>query len=422
MSTTETNQLQVVFEDQLVGVIHLDNKSKINFQYSNNWLQSPKSFAVSHSLPLSTSTYTDKAQIYFSNLLPEGKIRRLLSAKLGISEENDFQLLKSLGEDCAGAFQILRGKFNVRKSHEKPEYEKISISKIAKIYNEQPIFYMGLDNENIRLSLAGAQDKIAVYYAQEEFYLPKNGAPSTHILKLPSRDFANLAENEFYMSLLAKDCDLNMMPAKLVTTEKFSGLLIERYDRFEVSKKIHRLHQEDFCQALGVSYNNKYQDEGGPSLVDAFNLLQDESIQAIEDIQQLLRWTFFNICIGNCDNHGKNLALLMKSQNQWQLSPFYDLVCTKIYPSLTKKQAMKIGGSYDGGSLSYKNWQLLMKEINYNYSKFVNEIALPIVDAIQIGLDEHLELFKKHPKQTFLHQIKKEILSLTKKAEKSLKA
>ena len=83
---------------------------------------------------------------------------------------------------------------------------------------------------------------------------------------------------------------------------------------------------------------------------------------------------------------------------------------------------MKIGVSYDGGSLSYKNWQLLMKEINYNYSKFVNEIALPIVDAIQIGLDEHLELFKKHPKQTFLHQIKKEILSLTKKAEKSLKA
>lgn len=184
---------------------------------------------------------------------------------------------------------------------------------------------------------------------------------------------------------------------------------------------MHRLHQEDFCQALGLSYNQKYQEEGGPSLADAFNLIQDESVQAIEDIQQLLRWVFFNVCIGNCDNHGKNLALVMKAKNQWQLSPFYDLVCTKVYSSLTKKQSMKIGESYDGGNLSYKNWQLLMKEINYSYSKFVYEIALPIIDTIQIGLNEHLIEFKEHPKLTFLQQIKKEILTLTKNAEKSLK-
>jgi serine/threonine-protein kinase HipA len=212
------------------------------------------------------------------------------------------------------------------------------------------------------------------------------------------------------------------MPMQLLHYKDFCGLLIERYDRKQKNEKIlTRLHQEDFCQALSIPHQKKYEVEGGPSFLQAFELVEKESSKVIEDLEQLLSWLFFNICIGNCDHHGKNLSMLMTKPNHWTLSPFYDLLCTKIYPGLTRKQAMKIGGSFDGANLSAKHWRSEVNDVKFAYKRFVSDIALPLVDTIRLSLAEHVTEFKNSSSHDFIKQIQAEVSALTLRAERSLK-
>lgn len=410
------NTLFVFYKENRVGKLFLDSDQQLCFDYDKNWLESSGAFAISHSMPLAKVVYVDAAQTFFSNLLPEAKIRKLLAIRLGVSEENDFSFLEAIGEDCAGALSISRKPLDKKKV----SYKKISLNKIFKIYESQPIFYFGFKNEEVRLSLAGAQDKIAIYYDEKNFFLPQKGGVSTHILKFPSRDYAHLTENEYYVNQIARDCKLNVISTQLVQYKDFACLLSSRYDRSHISLDTQRLHQEDFCQIFGVSYKNKYENEGGPSFDRIFNFINEHSVNVIEDLEQLLKWLFFNICVGNCDNHAKNLSFLMKEPGKWSLSPFYDLLCTQIYPSISKKQAMSIGGNFDGSNLTAKHWQLLLENVHYSSARFVNDIALPIVDTIHLSAEENLEFFSKTPHYDFMKQLKQKILTHTKRAEKSV--
>ncbi len=409
--------LFVFYKTEKVGKIYIDSSNIFCFEYSAEWLKNKDAFAISHSMPLDKIIYVDAAYTYFSNLLPEGKIRKLISARLGVSEENDFMLLKALGEDCAGAFGIYP--FESFEKNKEASYKPIKLKEIAKIFYEQPVFYLGLNQTDIRLSLAGAQDKIALYFDNEQFFLTQNGAASSHILKFPSKDYVHLTENEYFISQLAIDCELKLKPFKLIYEGHFVGLLAERYDRIVDHKKVERLHQEDFCQAMGISYKNKYQEEDGPSFKSSFEFIEAESSNTLEDIEQLLKWIVFNMCVGNCDHHGKNLSLLMTPERKWSLSPFYDLLCTRVYSSISKKQAMSVGGSFDGANLSKKNWLLLTQEIKYNYQNLLREIALPIIDTIQIGIDQHVDFFKAKKSYEFIKVVSQEVKSLTRRVERS---
>lgn len=412
-------KLNVIFENILVAKIYLDLNKTFCFEYSDTWLNSPKAFAISQSLPLNRITYTDDAELFFSNLIPEAKLRKLVASRLGISENNNFSFLQALGEDCAGAFVISPEAPPLKKKN--LVYNEIHLDKIIDTYKKQPIFYLGFEPKEMRLSLAGAQDKVAIFYDDEKFFLPGNEqSASSHILKLPSKDYAYLTQNEFFVSLLANDCELITQPMQLIGKKNFTALLIERYDRYKDKSGIHRLHQEDFCQALAISHDQKYEAEGGPTFKQAFDLIETVSSKVIEDQQHLLKWIFFNICVGNCDHHGKNLSIRRNQNNQWSQSPFYDLLCTKVYDSISKKQAMSIGGSFDGANLSSKHWQTLTKEVNYSFRKFRDDIAYPVIDTIQISLDEHLPYFKGHICFDFMNEIKKEILTCLRRAEISL--
>ena len=417
-----TKSLNLIFEDNLVGKIYLDSDQIFCFDYSEAWLKSPDAFAVSQSLPLKKITYTNDAELFFSNLIPEAKLRKLVAHRLGISEDNNFSFLQSLGEDCAGAFRITTE--SVPHKNKSSIYNEIGLSRIIDVFNKQPIFYLGFAQEEMRLSLAGAQDKVALFYDGKKFFLPGSGqSPSSHILKLPSKDYAYIAQNEYYVSQLANDCEIMTQPMQLLEKKEFTALLIERYDRYKDAsdKKIRRLHQEDFCQALSIGYQQKYEFECCPSFKQSFDLIESVSSNVIEDQQRLLKWIFFNICVGNCDHHGKNLSLRRSLNNQWHLSPFYDLLCTKVYKHISKQQAMSIGGRFDGANLSSQNWQIQMKEINYSYRKFREDIALNIIDTLYISLDEHLAYFKGHACYQFMQEIKKEILTGLRRAELGLR-
>jgi len=194
----------------------------------------------------------------------------------------------------------------------------------------------------MRLSLAGAQNKLPIIKNDEpslSFALPLSpDMATTHIIKLANLYFNDLVLNEFTCMKLAKAVGLNVAEVDLLPVDGLAHLLVTRYDR----KAGERLHQEDFCQALAVDAENKYESEGGPSLKDCAELIREYSHKPAADILQFIRWVLFNVLIGNRDAHRKNIAFLYTPR--FELAPYYDLLSTQCYEGLSDKFSMKLGG------------------------------------------------------------------------------
>ena len=139
--------------------------------------------------------------------------------------------------------------------------------------------------------------------------------------------------------------------------------LIERYDRFrDGSDQVARLHQEDFCQALGFGHERKHQEHGGPSFADCYRLILDVSSDPANDLRNLLRWQIFNVLAGNSDGHAKNLSLVHRANGEVRLAPFYDLVCTRAMSRIDQHLALHIGGQSNPGMVSARHWEELARQ------------------------------------------------------------
>jgi serine/threonine-protein kinase HipA len=220
----------------------------------------------------------------------------------------------------------------------------------------------------IRLSLAGAQDKLAVYISGDEISLPLGNAPSSHILKPVIEPYQDTVENEAFCMVLARELGIAVAPVEIRAEGGKKFLLVERYDRVNTgdsSTPLKRLHQEDFCQALGVVPEKKYQEEGGVSINDCFNLIRAVSSAPIIDLQQMLNAVILNFLIGNHDAHGKNFSLLYQATTNGvnvRLAPLYDLLCTMVYPDLSRNMAMSIGGKYKSESITPAHFDQMAEE------------------------------------------------------------
>ncbi len=231
-----------------------------------------------------------------------------------------------------------------------------------------PVFAGFLPEENSR-------KKIADYLHISETSTLKllealNGAPSTHILK-PTRtgSLSSLAKNEYICMKLAKSFALPVPNVDLLKIAGKEVFVVERYDRINEGNSIQRLHQEDFCQALGIISTSKYQNDGGPGIADIFNTITKVCTVPALESQKFLRYVLFNYLIGNCDSHGKNYSLLYKNRSV-ELSPLYDVVSTVIYPGLTEKLSMKIGKHYEIQNVTKEDFSLLAETLNIKYSVF----------------------------------------------------
>ena len=219
--------------------------------------------------------------------------------------------------------------------------------------------------DGVRLSLAGAQGKLALAIHGGAYFLPLEGSPSTHILKPASPHFSDLVENEFFCMKLAAAAGLDVAEVEIGIAGTHRFLQVRRYDR--TGPESHdRIHQEDFCQALGLPPDMKYQEEGGPNLKRCFELLRTISAAPGLDALQLFDAVVFNFLIGNCDAHGKNFSFLYDVEAGPRLAPLYDLVCTRAYPELSSSMAMRIGGEKDPSRLVAKNWEGFFAEIEFN--------------------------------------------------------
>ena len=220
-----------------------------------------------------------------------------------------------------------------------------------------PIRPLLADAEGLRLSLAGAQPKLPVVLADGEIALPLPGQATTHILKPPIDRFRDTVENEAFVMRLAQSIGLPVAPVEPRTVRHQKFLLIERYDRaLAANGTVRRIHQEDFCQALGIWPHRKYASEGGPTLRDCFALLRRAAARPAVEILKLLDAVIFNLIAGNADAHGKNFSLLYSDAGTC-LAPLYDLLATVAYPALSPRLAMKIGKRATLEEMDSRGWE-----------------------------------------------------------------
>lgn len=409
--------LNVFFGQIRIGSLSINDRRQFSFEYSKNWLASPDAFQISISLPMQDDILPhDTVKSFFSNLLPESAVRKLISKQLGISDKNDFMLLKRIGGECAGAISILP-ESEIPESPDQYIYQALSDKQLTDLImhiHKRPLL---AGQEGVRISLAGAQEKLALFYKDPEFYIPMNSAPSNFILKPALAHFQASIENECFCMILASAVDLNVPPVLIIQKEDQKVLLIKRYDRILNNNVLNRLHQEDFCQAMGLSHDLKYQADGGPGLGACFDFVRAYSANPIKDFQQLMQWVFFNFLIGNMDAHAKNISFLYQGK-QIRLAPFYDMMCTNIYETLSQKLAMKIGGENRPDWMMERHWKKFAKEIkisNTVLQKRLADFCLKLIDQID---GTYTDFIDRYERDSLLDDI---ITNIKKRTHRTLK-
>lgn len=357
-----TRQLTVWLFGTHIGTLRQID-GRLNFSYESDWLKTSHAIPLSQSLPLQAEAFDDRAtRPYFAGLLPEGDKRTLVAQALHVSRQNDFALLDGIGGECAGAVTLLEPGEMPQAWENRDLVRWLAEGELLRTLDEMPKRPMRAGEEGLRLSLAGAQDKLPVVAEGDRIGLPLFNSPSSHILKPAIAGLEGSVFNEGFCLALASALKLDAVKAEVRRIRDRHYLLVERYDRqVTTDGRLMRLHQEDFCQALAVAPEYKYQNEGGPDLAQAFALLRRATRPSAPQILKLLDYAIFNAMVGNHDAHGKNFSLLYTTQGV-VLAPCYDVLSTTVYPNLTDKMAMKIGSKYRFSEVQARHWERFAAE------------------------------------------------------------
>jgi serine/threonine-protein kinase HipA len=381
--------LDVEFFGRLAGALTRKDNGNLQFRYDPDYIES-KGPSLSINLPVRTEAYPHHDCLaFFGNLLPEEDVRKQIALTTGISAANDYKLLERLGGDVAGAV-TLRSPDQGNDAEAEGRLEELPPQRLDEVLTELPQRPLAADEEgDVRMSLAGAQSKLPVIELSSGAFALPHGSdlPTTHIIKPEPAGLPGLVSNEFFCMRLAAEVDLSV--ADVRRAETISGLpilIVTRYDRDLTQEPIRRLHQEDFCQALGRLHIEKYQQEGGPTVAQAMRLIDAESAVPARDRQRLWFGLLFNILIGNCDAHGKNYSLLYDSAAP-NLSPFYDLVSTAVYPELTTRLAMSIDGALRLEEVDLPAFRDLAEEVGFA-PRFLELRLLPFVDGVLTAAEQ----------------------------------
>lgn len=352
-----TRTLDIWWDGHLVGQLTQDKHGELGFAYAPAWLDDEQAQPLSASLPKRAEPFSRReSRPFFGGLLPEESQRDAAAHALGVSRANDFALLDRLGGDVAGALQLLPP--GEGPTAPAPDQRPIPLDDagLIRVLDALPVRPLLAGEEGLRLSLAGAQSKVPVVLVDGVVALPAPGQPTTHILKPPISRFAATTENEAFVMRLAAAIGLDVAPVEARIVQDRTFLLVQRYDRVIGDDGfVRRIHQEDFCQALGVPPETKYASEGGPTFRECFALLRRVAERPAVDVLKLLDAVIFNVIAGNADAHGKNFSILYDAEGP-RLAPLYDLLATVAYPDFSPKFAMKIGKRATLAELDAKGW------------------------------------------------------------------
>ena len=405
-------RLVVWWQGERIGQLALNEYGEPEFTYGEEWLAAPHSRPISASLPLQPEPFDRRATLpFFEGLLPESSQRRAIAQTLGVSEQNAFGLIEALGAEVAGAIEVWPEGVEPLVREAKLGSRALSEQALIELIDRLPARPMLAGGEDgLRLSLAGAQSKLPVVCHGGQVALPAPGQPTTHILKPEIPRFAGTAENEGFCMRLARAIGLEVVAVEYRSVLGKQFLLVERYDREATEEgKVVRIHQEDFCQALGFTSARKYASDGGPVFRDCFDLVRRVTTRPAAEVLKLLDAALFNVIIGNADAHAKNFSLLYHGRRT-QLAPLYDLLSTVAYPDLSQRFAMKMGGRKTLESLRPEDIDKFAEEVTIRapfVHKRMGEMAESIVAKAN---DVQRSLGVPEAREDFVESVKAHIL------------
>ena len=396
----------------LVGELH-HKRNVLSFEYAPSWIDRKGSRALSQSLPMGTSLDNQSVEAYFDNLLPDNiNIRRNIVSRLGAKSISTFDLLESIGRDCVGAIAL----------SQEPPLGKLSPLEIqpcnehdiaTQIRNTRTSNTLGMQgDEDFRISLAGAQEKTALTWWNNQWHKPLGKTPTTHILKPPINhhetmnvDFSSSVDNEWFCLRFLKELGMPVAHAEIEQFEDERVLIVERFDRKVTDDAIIRLPQEDFCQALGRLSDNKYEEHGGPNAKEIMELLS-LSLEPIHDRGLFMKsQVVFWLLAGN-DGHAKNFSIFLKEKG-FCLTPFYDVISAYPYFGVGNmhprriKMAMKVHSKnthYYWHKIQARHWLSHANHLGFPESEMkaiLEELCETVPDALTRASDSANPIFRK---------------------------
>lgn len=337
--------LAVYMNGYRVGTFTKTTSGAHQFQYHESWLAQSGCRPISLSMPLRHQAYRgDEAYNFFDNLLPDNpEVRNRVVARYQAASTQPFDLLSCIGQDSVGALQLVTEGDDVPDVR-RIDYRALSDDELEQIltsYKSGIPLGMVREQEEFRISIAGAQEKTALLYLDGRWYLPLNATPTTHIIKLPigkieshsySIDLSQSVENEYLCTLIAKEFGLPVPHCFMMQVGQVKALAVERFDRRYAADHswIMRLPQEDFCQVLNVPSARKYESHGGPGIIDIMTILlgsaTPEQDRYLFMKSQVLFWL-----LAATDGHAKNFSVFIEPEGRFRLTPFYDII--SMYPA-----------------------------------------------------------------------------------------
>lgn len=364
-------ELFVLLERRIVGKVRQDSRGHLRFAYLDDWRHADDAYPLSLSMPLAAAEHEDDVvSAYLWGLLPDNElILERWARQWRISARNPLALLGRVGEECAGAVQLVTpDRVESVLSTAAPAVEWLTAAEVAERLRQ-----VRLDPSRGRregdagqFSLPGAQPKTALHLQGDRWGVPSGRVPTTHILKPPTGELDGHAENEHFCLQLAAELGLVSARSEVRRFDGELALVVERYDRQWVGTSWVRVHQEDMCQALGCPPMRKYENQGGPGIATIIRLLDAYSSAPSEDRARFIDAVIFNWLIGGTDGHAKNYSVLIGGAGQVRLAPLYDVASALGYPAMDPlglDLAMRIGGRYRLGRIGPREWDGLAEEL-----------------------------------------------------------
>ena len=323
---------------QRVGTWSQDRATH-SLQYDAAWIASPAGRPLSLSLPFPPRNVPLQGAVvahYFDNLLPDSTaIRNRLRDRFGTGSAEAFALLAAIGRDCVGAVQLLP-------ENETPAgFDRIDATPLSDSDVEREIATslsgartLGQpETGELRISLAGAQEKTALLFHRNKWCRPVGATPTTHILKLPlgliggrAYDMQGSVENEWLCAQILRAYGLDVASCEILEFGNRKVLAVERFDRAHTDEGwIARLPQEDFCQAFGLPNDLKYESDGGPGMRVILRILETSS-NAAADTRAFMKAQVIYWLLAATDGHAKNFSLFHERDGKYRLTPFYDVL------------------------------------------------------------------------------------------------
>ena len=404
-------QLNIFYDKDEVGILKYEPIDDVfSFEYSDDW--KIKGFELSPYMKFDSVISNNVIKNFIENLLPEGKGREILTNMYHISKNNLFALIQLIGKDTTGALT-----FNLEHNTFITSFREITISELSHRIKDRKNIPIEVWDGNVRLSVAGVQDKLPITIIDGKYGFAEGELASTHILKFESNN-DNLVFNEYLSLKLANFAGLKIPNIQIIHFDSEVGLQVERFDREVISNdKIIRKHIIDACQALNLNVMHKYERAFGKELKDykegasfekIFTLIEKCSSPIIAK-RDIITWIIVNLCLGNSDAHGKNISFFIE-KNKMELTPFYDIVNIEIYENKYDTDfAMGIDTAFNQKELGSYQIIEFCKDLKINLKGFVKEFKR-VSQLINKALKDDILIDVVNPKnKDFYEKYKKDV-------------